>query len=79
MGIVIVQVPAVPLERDPTPFDIPMRWNPRANESPAGAFIASLCAATLFKSRLAHMKKDTHSGVFFHMGQPGLEPGTKRL
>ena len=26
-----------------------------------------------------YMKRDTRMGVSFHMGQPGLEPGTKRL
>ena len=62
--------------------DIPSGWDPRAKQQPTGLIAYSancVVRAALFKSCLAHTKKDTHPGVFFRMGQAGLEPATKRL
>ena len=62
--------------------DIPSGWDPRAKQQPARLIAYSancVVRAALFKSCLAHTKKDTLSGVFFRMGQAGLEPATKRL
>ena len=63
--------------------DIPSGWDPRAKQQPARLIAYSancVVRAALFKScRPEYTKKDTLSGVFFRMGQAGLEPATKRL
>ena len=63
--------------------DIPSGWDPRAKQQPARLIAYSancVVRAALFKSRLPeYTKKDTRMGVFFRMGQAGLEPATKRL
>ena len=68
-----------PSERHPTLFDIPMRWDPRTKQQPTGLLFALPSAVPCCSSPGWQQKRAPIGVLFFVMGQPGLEPGTKRL
>ena len=71
--------PDWPSERHPTLFDIPSRWDPRTKQQPTGLLFALPSAVPCCSSPDWQQKRAPRWVLFFVMGQPGLEPGTKRL
>ena len=69
--------PGWPSERHPTPFDIPMRWDPRTKQQPTGLLFAPPMAVPCCSSPGGpeYRKKAPLGGAFFLWASQDLNPG----